>query len=59
MKSSLYRHQLSQPLTQDELLRYEIRLWREKGKVIVDPLELDSFTKQEIINYANRKYGKR
>jgi uncharacterized protein YabE (DUF348 family) len=34
-------------------------LWKEKGKALIDPREImDNQFKQQVITYANNKYGK-
>ena len=60
MRSQLAKYQLIKGLTDEELHDYARRAYHIKGMVLVKLDEMkDPFVKQEIINYADRKYGRR
>ena len=60
MQSQLAKHQLSKGLTDDELHDLARKAYHIKSMVLVKLEELsDPYIKQEIINYADRKYGKK
>ena len=60
VKSYLGKYQLSEALSSDELNAMKARLWQQQGLILLDPLTIaDKFVRQEIINDANNKYGRR
>jgi hypothetical protein len=47
------------PANEKEIHDKATLLWKEKGKALIDPREiLDNQFKQQVISYANNKYGK-
>jgi hypothetical protein len=47
------------PANDKEIHARATELWIEKGKALIDPREiLDNNFKQQVISYANNKYGK-
>lgn len=57
MRSQLAKHQLTEPLSSDELHQYAVRAYKSKWLVLVDLKDItDPYLKQEIINYAEAKY---
>lgn len=45
------------PASPEELEQLELRLWRDKHKVLIDTWELeDNDFKQKVIQYANNKF---
>jgi hypothetical protein len=60
VKSYLGKYQLNEALSSDELNAMRARLWQQQGLILLDPLTIaDKFVRQEIINDANEKYGRR
>jgi hypothetical protein len=60
IQSSLKRLQLIARLNDEEMHDYARRAYQQKGLVLVDIKEInDPYFKQEIVNYADNKYGKR
>jgi hypothetical protein len=60
VKSYLGKYQLSEALSKDELNAMRARLWQQQGLILLDPMTIaDKFVRQEIINDANEKYGRR
>jgi hypothetical protein len=58
MKSSLAKHQLYKPLTEDELFPLEKKLYLEKDKVIIKVEEIkDPYYRQEVRNEADKKFN--
>ena len=60
LRSQLARLQLTPTLNDEEVHDYARKAYHQKGLALVRIDELkDPFVKQEIINYADKKWGKR
>lgn len=60
LRSQLAKWQQSQPLNDEELHDMARKAYHKKGLALVQINELtDPFVRQEIINYADKKWGKR
>ncbi len=59
-RSSLARAVANSPTAADEVLAMRRAAWRNQGVVVLRPEEvLDDWTRQALINEANRLYGRR
>ena len=59
-RSCLARHQLRTTPTDEDLLAMRRAAWRTQGVVVLRPEEVrDDWTRQALINEANRLYGRR
>lgn len=60
LRSQLAKWQQSQPLNDEELHDMARRAYHQKGLALVTLSELnDPYFKQQVINYADEKYGRR
>ncbi len=60
IQSSLKRLQLITRLNDDEIQDYARRAYQQKGLALIPIDEItDPYVKQQIINFADRKYGKK
>lgn len=60
IQSRLKKSQLIERLNDDELHGYACKAYHIKNKALVDINEInDPYFRQEVINYADKKYGKR
>lgn len=60
MRDSLSKHQLIDRLNNEEIHDYARRAYQQKGLALIPLSEItDPFVKQEIINFCDRKYGKK
>jgi hypothetical protein len=60
LESYLGRLQLPEGLSVKKLNAMRARLWQQQGLILLDPMTIaDKFVRQEIINDANERYGKR
>ena len=60
MRSQLAKHQLIKSLSDDELHDLARKAYQIKGLLLVKLDEIsDPYFKQQVINYADAKYGRR
>jgi len=60
LQSSLKRSQLIDRFTDEDIQDYARKAYHQKDLVLVPLSEItDDYVKQAIINFADRKYGKR
>ena len=60
VKSYLGRYQPSQPAGPDDLAAMRRAVWQQQGVAVIPITEIrDDWTRQTIINEANRLYGRR
>ena len=60
IQSSLKHSQLIQPLNDEELIEKARRAYQQKGLALIPLSEItDQYVKQAIINFCDRKYGKK
>jgi hypothetical protein len=59
-RGSLERHLLHPASTEDELLAMRQAAWLKQGVIVIRPVDVrDEWTRQAVINEANRLYGPR
>ncbi len=60
LRSSLAKHQLNQPADDEQLKTMRRKAWREQGVAMLRPEDVqDDWTRQVIVNTAEKLYGKR
>jgi hypothetical protein len=58
MRSSLAKYQQATPMSDEEIKRYEQRLYNETGKGIVHPSEFaEVYVRQQVEKLFIKKYG--
>lgn len=60
LRSQLEKHQLISRLNDEEVHDYARKAYHQKGLALINLAEInDPYFKQQVINYADTKYGRR